>query len=325
MDEPNDEYLNDELIEEDLFLDEELPPGHRAGYVAVIGKPNVGKSTLMNVLLGEKVAIVSPKPQTTRDRQLGILTLPEAQIIFVDTPGIHRARNRLGEYMVERATEAIPDADLILFMVDISEMPGKADEIIAELVNEQEGTPALLVMNKSDLISGDVIARHQAAYQALVPRARPIMISATRGDNVPELLDMIIEALPEGPRYFPPDQLTDAQLRDSAAEIIREKVLLLYEQEVPHSVAVEIEEFKERSEDLTYIRATIYVERESQKGILIGQGGKMLKKLGQMARPELEEMLGTRVYLDLWVKVLKNWRKNEQALRRLGYRLRKRR
>jgi GTP-binding protein Era len=300
------------------LLDDDLPPGHRAGFVAVIGKPNVGKSTLMNVFLGEKLAIVSPKPQTTRQRQLGILTLPEAQIIFVDTPGIHRARSKLGEYMVEVATDAIPDADLVLFMVDVSEMPNRADEVIAEAVRAS-GVPALLALNKCDLLGQDRVRVHAAAYHALVPDAEPLLVSATDGTNRDELFRLIIDSLPPGPRYYPPDQLTDTRLRDSAAEVIREKALRLFEQEIPHSLAVQVDQFKERDEDVTYIAATIYVERDSQKGIVIGRGGQMLKKLGQMARPELEEVLGTRVYLELWVKVLKNWRKDERALRRLGY------
>jgi GTP-binding protein Era len=298
---------------------DELPPDHRAGFVAVIGRPNVGKSTLMNVFLGEKVAIVSPKPQTTRDRQLGILTLPHAQIIFVDTPGIHEARTKLGEYMVEVASDAIPDADVILFLVDISEMPTPADEMIARLIRQHQDIPAILAMNKCDLISPAQAEIHAIAYRALLPGAREILFSATRGDNSDRLLEMIIQQLPPGPRYYPSDQLTDTLLRDNVAEIIREKVMLLFEQEVPHSVAVQVDQFKERSEQMTYIAATIYVEKESQKGILIGKQGQMLKKLGQMARPEIEAMLGTRVYLELWVKVLKNWRKDERALKRLGY------
>jgi GTP-binding protein Era len=274
---------------------------------------------LMNAILGEKLAITSPKPQTTRDRQLGILTLPNAQAIFVDTPGIHKARNKLGEYMVDQATAAIPDADLVLFLVDVSEPPGRADEIIARMVGDMSETPVILVLNKVDLASGDQLAQHTAAYQALVPGAQPAFVSSVHGDGVQELLDELVEALPESPPYFPADQLTDTRLRDNAAEIIREKVLHLYEQEIPHSVAVLVDEFKERSEDMTYIRATVVVERDSQKGILIGQGGQSLKRLGQLARPDLEELVGTRVYLDLWVKVWKNWRKNDSMLRRLGY------
>ncbi len=303
-------------------LDEELPPDHRAGYVAVVGKPNVGKSTLMNAFLGEKVAIVTPKPQTTRQNQLGILTRPDAQVIFVDTPGIHLPRTKLGEYMVGTAREALRDADVILFIVDVSELPDAADRTIADLLKRSKA-PVIMALNKVDLLSTGQAEQHARFYQELLPQAEPMLISATTGYNRDALLERIIQMLPRGPRYYPADQLTDMQLRDNAAEIIREQVLLLYDQEVPHSVAVQVDQFKERSADLTYIAATIYVERESQKKILIGSGGAALKEVGRRAREQLEAILGTRVYLELWVKVLKNWRKDERALRRLGYRLRR--
>ena len=299
--------------------DEELPPGHRSGFVSVVGRPNVGKSTLMNAYLGEKVAIVSPKPQTTRQRQLGILTRPDAQLIFVDTPGIHLPRTRLGEFMVETASEALADADLILFVVDVSKLPTGADRQIAQLAQEVPRIPVVLALNKSDQLPPKHVARNVDAFTQLVPRAEWMLVSATRGDNRDKLLDMVIAALPEGPRYYPADQLSDTYLRDSVAEIVREKVLLTLRDEVPHAVAVQVEDFKERSQNLTYISANVYVEKDSQKGILIGQGGRTLKQIGAAARPEIEEMVGTRVYLELWVKVLKNWRKDEKALRRLGY------
>lgn len=299
---------------------EDAPDEHRAGFVAVVGKPNVGKSTLMNAYLGEKVAIVSPKPQTTRDRQLGILTRPDAQIVFVDTPGIHDPQTKLGEYMVDVASEAIDDADVILFIVDVSHKPTKADEFIAQRLRKYGADKHIvLAMNKADLIKQDDARPHQAAYHALVPDAEPVTLSAARGEGRNALLERIVNLLPMGPRYYPADQLTDVQVRDNVADIIREKVLHLFEQEVPHAVAVQVDEFKERSDELTYIAATIYVERDSQKGILIGKNGQMLKKVGERARPDLEEILGTKVYLELWVKVLKDWRKNEKSLRRLGY------
>lgn len=299
-------------------VSEALPDGHRSGYVAVIGKPNVGKSTLMNALLGEKLAIVSPKPQTTRDRQLGIYTDEDVQIVFVDTPGIHEARNKLGEYMVDVATGAMPDADVILFIVDGSEKPTRADEAIAQLVKDKSRIPAILALNKRDLL-GEGDNGHAAAYEALVPEAEPILLSAKTGDSIDELFEMIVERLPEGPRYYPADLLTETQVRDNVAELIREQALMLYEEEVPHSLAVQVTQFKERSADMTYIAATIFVERDSQKSIVIGKRGAALKQLGKQARAELEAMLGTQVYLDLWVKVMKNWRKDENALRRLGY------
>ncbi|MBN1311600.1 MAG: GTPase Era [Anaerolineae bacterium] len=308
---------------EEWLEEQGLPSDHRAGFVAVVGKPNVGKSTLMNAFLGEKLAIVSPKPQTTRERQLGILTLPEAQLIFVDTPGIHKARTKLGEFMVETASEAIPDADVILFVVDVSGRPTRADEMIAGLIGKHLDTPVVLALNKIDLVDGESAQSHIDAYQELVPAAKPIALSATKGHNRDDVLQALIQSLPLGPRYYPADQLTETRLRDTAAEIIREKVLFLYEEEIPHSVAVRVDEFKERSENLTYIAATIYVEKDSQKGILIGHKGRALKKVGQKARPELEELVGAKIYLELWVKVLKNWRKNERALKRLGYRQRR--
>ena len=299
-----------------LILDDELPPGHRSGFVAVIGKPNVGKSTLINTWLGQKIAIVSPKPQTTRHRLRGILTRPDAQIIFVDTPGIHQPRHKLGEFMVETATKSIPDADVVLFMVDVSEMPTAEDEQIAQLIEEQGQAPVVLVLNKADLLPPEKVQPHSDAYFKLVQYDEWMMISATRGDNRDKLLDMVLARLPEGPRYFPSNQLTDQTMRFIAAELIREQVLRFLHQEVPHSVAVVVEEWKQRQEDLTYIGATIFVEKGSQKGIIIGEGGKMLKRIGRAAREEIVRLVGNRVYLDLWVKVRKKWRRDEDELRR---------
>ncbi|HIC93231.1 MAG TPA: GTPase Era [Anaerolineae bacterium] len=302
-----------------------VPPGHRSGFVAVIGKPNVGKSTLMNVYLGQKVAIVSEKPQTTRWRIRGILTRPDAQIIFVDTPGIHQPKHKLGEFMVETATRAIPDADVILFVVDVSEMPTAEDEQIARLIEEHGRAPVILALNKADLLPPERVIPHTDAYFKLVKHEDWMLVSATRGDNLDKLLDMIVAHLPEGPRYYPEDQITDQPVRTIAAELVREQVLHFTHQEVPHAVAVVVEDFKERGPNLTYISATIYVEKDSQKGIVIGKEGRMLKRIGQAARREIEALLGTKVYLDLWVKVRKKWRKKEEELRRLGYALPRRR
>ncbi len=309
-----------------LLFPDELPPDHRSGFVAVVGKPNVGKSTLMNVYLGQKIAIVSEKPQTTRNRLLGILTRPEAQVIFVDTPGIHSPLHKLGEFMVETAVRAIPDADLILFMVDVSTMPGGEDaqiaSIIAEKIGGEGGVPVILALNKVDLLASDQVETHRQAYLALGRFSEEVLISATRGDNRDELLDLIISYLPQGPRYYPEDQITDQQERFVAAELIREQALRYIHQEVPHAVAVVVEEFKERRPDLTYIGANIFVEKESQKGILIGEGGRMLKQIGRAARREIEgQLTGHKVYLELWVKVRKKWRRDEKELRRLGYAL----
>lgn len=299
--------------------DEQFPKDHQSGFVAVVGKPNVGKSTLINCLLREKLAIVSPKPQTTREQQLGILSLPQAQVVFVDTPGVHEIRSALGRYMVETAMETIPDADVIVFVVDVSRDPDGEDEKVGKLVRGQPHIPTFLVLNKCDLVSDEVVERRAARYKHLAPGATTIAASAERGYHVDELLTAIVERLPAGPPYYPSDQLTETLIRDNAAEIIREKILLAYEDEVPHAVAVRVDEFKERNDRLTYIAATIFVEKDSQKGILIGRNGAALKRVGQMARPELERMIGTAVYLQLWVKVLKNWRRDARALRLLGY------
>jgi len=300
---------------------EELPEGYKSGFVAVVGKPNVGKSTLMNRYVGQKVAIVSPKPQTTRRRILGIRTDQRAQIIFVDTPGIHEPLHKLGEFMVETATRAIPDADLILFMVDVSEAPTDEDRKIGEILGERARVPTFLVLNKADLLGPDEVEPHTAAYSALVEPAEAMLTSATEGTGTDYLLDEIVSHLPAGPQYYPPDQVTDQPERVIAAELIREQVLHFTHHEVPHSVAVVVEEWKQRREDLTYISANIYVERDSQKRILIGARGSMLKRIGQAARGELEQFVGHRVFLELWVKVRKRWRKDENALRWLGYRL----
>ena len=300
---------------------EELPEGYKSGFVAVVGKPNVGKSTLMNRYVGQKVAIVSPKPQTTRRRILGIRTDQRAQIIFVDTPGIHEPLHKLGEFMVETATRAIPDADLILFMVDASEAPTDEDRQIGEILSKHARVPTFLVLNKADLLGPDEVEPHTAAYSALVEPAEVILTSATEGTGTDHLLDEIVSHLPAGPQYYPPDQVTDQPERVIAAELIREQVLHFTHHEVPHAVAVVVEEWKQRREDLTYISANIYVERDSQKRILIGARGSMLKRIGQAARREMEQFVGHQVYLELWVKVRKRWRKDENALRWLGYRL----
>jgi len=311
-----------------LLIPEELPPDHRSGFVAVVGKPNVGKSTLMNATLGQKVSIVSSKPQTTRNRLLGILTLErergdvaDAQIIFVDTPGIHQPLHKLGTYMVETAIRAIPDADVVLFLVDVSRLPGGQDRQIAAILGEQCRVPVLLALNKADLLPPSQVIAHTEAYQALGTFNGWFLISALRGDNLPSLLEATIARLPMGPRYYPEEEVTDQQLRFMAAELVREQVLHLLRQEVPHSVAVVVEEFKERRADLTYIGATILVERDTHKAILLGQGGTMIQRIGRDARQQIEDLLGTRVYLELWVKVRRNWRSDEQELRRLGYAL----
>jgi GTP-binding protein Era len=303
----------------ELPLQNEVPEGFKSGFVAVVGKPNVGKSTLVNGYVGQKVAIVSPKPQTTRRRLLGILTVPEAQIVFVDTPGIHEPRHKLGEYMVQTALRAIPDADVVLFMVDVSGPPREEDRKLGRLIAERATCPCILVMNKVDLLSPAEEEEHSEAYLDLTACQESILLSATEGRNRDRLLGLIIQFLPPGPQYYPPDQITDQPLRFLAGELIREQVLHHLQQEVPHWIAVVVEEFQERRPDLTYIEATVYVAKDSQKGIVIGKGGKMLKGIGQAARKEIEGLLGTKVYLELWVKIRKRWLQDEAALRSLGY------
>jgi len=296
---------------------------HRSGFVAVVGRPNVGKSTLMNAYLGQKIAITSSKPQTTRHTQLGILSRPEAQVIFVDTPGMHEPRNPLGEYMVDAATRALADADAILFIVDVSTPPGPSDERLAALIaGRAEAAPVLLALNKSDQLKPEDIIPHTEAYRALAPQASWMLTSATRGDNLDQLLNLIIAALPVSPPLYPEDEVTQTQVRDLAAEFVREAALNALAEEVPHGIAVEVDEFKERGDKGAYITATVYVERESHKGIVIGKGGSMLKQIGSAARQEIERLLGYPVFLELHVKVRPNWRKNENDVQRLGYRRR---
>jgi GTPase len=328
------EFEDDEL-DDDALVDDILPADHRSGFVAVVGRPNVGKSTLLNRLLGQKIAIVSPKPQTTRSQLLGILTvspetdpgLPPAQIIFVDTPGIHQPHHKLGEYLVETALAAIPDADVVIWLVDASELPTAEDRLVARALETQldgfeSETPVLLVLNKVDLLSPAVaIAEVAQPFLDIYPAIAWLALSATRGDNQAELLHRLIAQLPLGPRYFPEDQITDQQTRFIAAEFIREAALKVLHQEVPHALAVRVNEFKPRNEQMTYISADLIIERDSQKAIVIGEKGKSLKKIGQIARPQIEELVGSRVYLELWVKVRPKWRQKENELRWLGYAL----
>jgi GTP-binding protein Era len=308
---------------------EDAPPGHRSGFVAMLGKPNVGKSTLLNALLGQKIAIVSDKPQTTRRRIRGVLTRPEAQIVFVDTPGIYLPRHRLGQAMVQAAVQSIPDADVLVFLVDAAGLPDAADRRIADLIRERgQARPVILTLNKMDRLKPEQVKEHAEAYWSLAPTpagGQPpapwawMMISALDGGNLDKLTARIVERLPAGPRYYPPDQVTDLQERDIAAELIREQALRRLRQEVPHAVAVVIDEYKERSASLDYVAATVVVEKESQKGILIGKGGHTLRQIGADARLEIERLVDKQVFLELQVKVRRNWREDERELRRMGY------
>jgi GTP-binding protein Era len=302
---------------------EEVPAQHRSGFVAVVGRPNVGKSTLINRLLQQNVAAVSARPQTTLRRQLGILTLPHAQAIFVDTPGIHKPHHKLGEAMNLSAEEALADSDALLVLFDLSHPPSDDDRRVADRVHSLPASPPILIgMNKMDLLDAETLAERMAQYEALLPGKQSLPISATRGDNCEELLHRLVELLPQGPRYYPADEITDIFERDIAADLIRAAALDLLRDEVPHCIAVRIDDYKERDEHGAFVRATLFVERESQKGIVIGKQGSMLREIGTRARLQIEQMSGRKVYLELRVKVLPRWRNDVQALRRLGYRVR---
>ncbi len=299
---------------------DQFPSDFKSGFVAIMGRPNVGKSTLVNQLLGTKIAATSPWPQTTRKTQMGILTLEHAQIVFVDTPGFHNPIHKLGEKMNQEALQVLEESDIILFLVDISQPPHEEDRLLAgSLLSMRRSVPVIIALNKSDLKSKDLNEKHAELYQDLAPLSEMIMISSTNGDNLDQLVSKLITLLPDGPPFFPEDQLTDLYEREIAADLIRESVLFNLRAEVPHSIAVRIDEFKDRNESTTYIAATLFVERDSQKGIVIGQGGEKLKKIGIDARQKIEELLGRKVYLRLRVKVRKNWRNDEAALRLFGY------
>lgn len=292
----------------------------KSGLIAVMGKPNVGKSTLLNRLLGQTIAAVSPKPQTTRLQQLGILTIPEAQLVFIDTPGLHRPQHKLGEFMNQDALLALEGADLVLLILDASLPPADEDLIFGSALAElKDPPPVLMVLNKVDKISAGDLAERQTQYQALLPGSPLIPISAATGDHLDRLIALAIEALPEGPLLYPEEQVTDLFEREIAADLIRASAMDLLDKELPHVIAVRMDEFQERDDGSAYLEATIFVERESQKGILIGEGGKMIKAIGTAARKQIEAMSGRKVFLRLRVKVRKNWRNDLNALRLFGF------
>ncbi len=292
--------------------------GYRAGFVAVMGRPNVGKSTLINALVGQKVAAVSPRPQTTRRRQEGILTTPDHQMIFIDTPGVHKPHNKLGESMNLEARSALEHCDAVLFMVDASQMPAEEDRLLGNMLKASvKPGKIILVLNKIDLVQSNHIAEIQAAYMELVKAQSVISISATRGDRRDQLLQIILALMPEGEPFYPEEQVTDLFERDITADLIREACLNNLRYEVPHGIVVRIDEYTERNEHGVYIEATIFVERESHKGIVIGQNGQMLKKIGTAARKEIEAMNGKGVFLQLRVKVRKNWRDDEKMVKQM--------
>lgn len=298
----------------------DVQAGHRSGYVALIGRPNVGKSTLINAVLGQAIAAVSPKPQTTRKGQLGILTLPDAQIIFVDTPGFHEPRHKLGEAMNLAAQQALEDADLLLVIFDLSEPPAPDDRRVADAVDGLSEPPqAVVVLNKLDRVPVAEVAARQAEFEGLLPGCQLVPLSALDGRQVKELVGRLTARLPEGPRYYPQDQITTTYEREIAADLIRSAAMELLRQELPHSIAVRMDEYKERGDQGAYIRATLFTERESQKGIVIGSGGSMLKAIGTLARQRIEAMSGRSVFLDLHVKVMSRWRDDPGALSRFGF------
>ncbi|QKS70864.1 GTPase Era [Paenalkalicoccus suaedae] len=291
----------------------------KSGFVALVGRPNVGKSTLLNRLLGQKIAIMSDKPQTTRNRVQGVYTEERGQVVFIDTPGIHKPKHRLGDFMTKVATTTLREVDIVLFLVDAKEGKGAGDQFIMERLKNLD-TPVYLIVNKIDQVHPDELLPLIASYQNDLPFAEVIPVSALEGNNVPTLVDQVFEKLEEGPQFYPADQVTDHPERFLMAEMIREKVLHHTREEVPHSIAVEIEQIKRReSSDTVYVGAVIVVERSSQKGIIIGKQGAMLRQLGKLAREDIERLLGSKIYLELWVKVEKDWRNKPKYLRDFGY------
>ncbi len=290
----------------------------KAGYIAIVGRPNVGKSTLLNALLGEKVAIVSAKPQTTRNRILGILTQGETQFVFVDTPGIHRPQNSLGDYMVEAAKSSMLEADVVILMADVSRPISSVEENVITYL-KQSGVPCVLALNKTDLADATTVAQTIKAYAERHDFAAVVPTCAKNGKLVKAVLDECEKLLEGSPWFFPEDMMTDQPERQMAAEIIREKLLRTLNKEVPHGVAVVIEEFKDEK-SLIRIRAEIFCEKASHKGIIVGKGGAELKRVGTYAREDLEKLFGTKVFLDLWVKVKENWRESRAAVGNFGYR-----
>lgn len=290
----------------------------KSGFVTLIGRPNVGKSTLMNYLIGQKIAITSNKPQTTRNRIQTVLTKPEGQIIFVDTPGIHKAKNKLGEYMVNIAERTLNEVDVVLWLVEPSTFIGAGEKHIAEQL-KRVTTPTILVINKVDSVKKEEVFASIAAYKDLYDFAEIVPVSARSGENAEELLKVVFKYLPYGPQFYDEDTVTDQPERQIVAEVIREKALHCLNEEIPHGIAVTIERMK-RTRKLVNIDATIICERDSHKGIIIGKQGKMLKKIGSTARYEIEKMLDCQVNLQLWVKVKKDWRDSEFLMKNFGYR-----
>lgn len=290
----------------------------RSGFVAIIGRPNVGKSTLLNRVLGQKIAIMSDKAQTTRNKIQGVYTDKDSQIIFMDTPGIHKPKHALGEFMMETAYSALKEVELVLFLINANEPIGRGDKFIIEKLKTLK-TPIYLIINKIDLVTPENVLKTIETYQQELPFAHIIPISALQGNNVEHMLDTIKSHLPIGPQYYPADQVSDHPEYFVVAEFIREKVLQLTQEEIPHSVAVVVDQMQKNAQGKVHVYATIIVERSSQKGIVIGKGGKLLKEIGIRARQDIERLLGEKVFLELWVKVQKDWRDKQSSLSDYGY------
>lgn len=291
----------------------------KSGFVAIVGRPNVGKSTFMNYVLGQKIAIMSDKAQTTRNKIQGVYTKDDAQIVFLDTPGIHKPKHELGEFMLKSAYSALKEVDAVLFMVNVSEKRGPGDDFIIEKLKGIK-TPIFLVLNKIDLVTPEVLLERVESYKDALDFAGVFPISVLQGNNVNELMEGLINALPEGPQYYPADQITDHPEYFVVSELIREKILQLTQEEIPHSVAVTVDKMQKDEFDKVHVYANIIVERKSQKGIIIGKGGRLLKEIGTRARRDIQQLLGNKVYLELWVKVEKDWRKRKSNLQEYGYR-----
>ncbi|MFW3590862.1 GTPase Era [Staphylococcus caprae] len=291
---------------------------HKSGFVSIIGRPNVGKSTFVNRVIGHKIAIMSDKAQTTRNKIQGVMTREDAQIIFIDTPGIHKPKHKLGDYMMRVAKNTLSEIDAIMFMVNVNEDIGRGDEYIMEMLKNVK-TPIFLVLNKIDLVHPDALMPKIEQYKEYMDFTDIIPISALEGLNVDHFIDVLKSYLPEGPKYYPDDQISDHPEQFVVSEIIREKILHLTSEEIPHAIGVNVDRMIKEDEDRVRIEATIYVERDSQKGIVIGKGGKKLKEVGKRARHDIEMLLGSKVYLELWVKVQRDWRNKVNFIRQIGY------
>lgn len=291
---------------------------YKSGFVTIIGRPNVGKSTFVNRVIGHKIAIMSDKAQTTRNKIQGVMTQQDAQIVFLDTPGIHKPKHKLGDYMMKVAKNTLSEIDAVMFMVNVNEEIGRGDEYIMEMLKTVK-TPVFLVLNKIDLVHPDALMPRIEQYQRYMDFEEIIPISALEGHNVDHFINVLKSYLPEGPQYYPDGQISDHPEQFVVSELIREKILQTTSEEIPHAIGVNVERMTQESEHRVHIEAVIYVERDSQKGIVIGKGGKKLKEVGKRARLDIEHLLGSKVYLDLWVKVQKDWRNKPSFIKQMGY------